>query len=252
METFNIQLTLYENALHDMRLPLSIVHTTVQILRDMELGKNVKDHLNTAESNCYRILKLVNDAGDFATASKGELEPVLHNYDLVFLVKKLTEGTELIAQKKQIDISFESVLEQKIIAIDKNMLERILLNLISNALNFTQKFGEVKVILKENGNNVDIIVRDNGKGIDQDKINQIFNRYTTTDKGRGWGVGLSIVKELTDALGGEISAKRNPIQGSEFTLSLPDEALEVDGTKYEVGGLYADNIVQIELAEHFI
>jgi len=240
----------YENIFHDMKLPLTVVHTTIQLLDTMDLPGGVKDHLKAVENSCYRIMKLINDATDMARVEKGQLIPSLANHDLVFLINTLTENTYLLADKKNISLTFSSNALEKVMATDKAMLERILLNLLSNAIKFTETGGKIEVYLGDDRDFVEIIVRDTGIGIEADKIEEIFDRYITSDRQRGHGLGLGIVKELTQALNGEVFVIKTPA-GTEFVVRLPAVQIKEPKRKFFVEDFYKENIVQIELSEHY-
>lgn len=248
-----IDIISYENIIHDMKLPLSIIHTTVQTLETMEeLPYEAKDYLKIAKNNCYRIMKLINDVSDFAKIGNGYFYPTLSNYNVVSLAKEITENTKLFANKKDINLAFITNTKEKIMAIDKEMLGRILLNLLSNAIKFTEKGGSVNIIFIDKGEKVEFIVKDTGIGMDLEKVNHIFNRYTTIDSKVGSGLGLSIVNELTKLLGGSILVKQGEHKvGTQFIVELPVIITKENSTKKYFDNFYSDNIVQIELSEDY-
>lgn len=243
----------YENVIHDMKLPLSIIHTTVQFLENMGgLPNDAKEHLRIAKNSCYRIMKLMNDVNDFAKIDNGYFYPTLRNYNVVSLVRDITESTLLFANRKNINLDFKTNTNEKIMGIDKEMLERILLNLLSNAIKFTYEGGKVEIIFVDKGDTVEFIVKDNGIGIDLEKVNNIFKRYTTTDSKLGSGLGLSIVNELTRLLGGNVLVKKGEsMTGSQFVVELPVIITKENGSKKYFDNFYSDNIVQIELSDYY-
>lgn len=239
----------YENILHDIRLPLTIMHTTMQLLVNMPLPNNAKEHIVVALHSCYRMLKLLNDSDYIAKIERGHLTPNLANKNIVSIIKILVENTHLLATKKNIKINLHKDTDKIIMAIDKFMLERILLNLLSNAIKFTPNGGNIDVTIKNHGDSISIIVKDDGPGVEnKDIINNIFNRYTTSDNMQGTGIGLVIVDQLIKALGGTIAAKN--LNGAIFTATLPIHIVDKDEKQLMIDDFYKDNIVQIELSEH--
>lgn len=249
-----INVTSYENAIHDMKIPLSVIHTTLQMLESMkEIPDDAKEYLKVAKSSCYRIMKLINDINDGAKIDNGYFYPTLTNYNVVALTKNITESTLLLANKKNISINFKTNTDKKIMGLDKDMLERILLNLLSNAIKFTGEGGQVDVIFVDKNETVEIIVKDNGIGIDIEKLNSIFTRYTTGNSKIGSGIGLSIVNELTRLLGGSLTVRKgNNMLGSEFIVKLPVYTTKQTRSKIKhFDDFYSDNIVQIELSDDY-
>lgn len=249
-----IDVTSYENAIHDIKIPLSILHTTLQILEGMkQMPDDAKDYLKLAKNSCYRIMKLMNDINDCAKIDNGYFYPTLTNYNVVALTRNITESTLLLASKKNISINFKTNIDNKIMGLDKDMLERILLNLLSNAIKFTGEGGQVDVIFIDKNQTVEIIVKDNGIGIDIEKINGIFKRYTTGDSKTGSGIGLSIVNELTKLLGGSLKVRKSNNEiGSEFIVILPVYMAKQTRSKTShLDDFYSDNIVQIELSDDY-
>ena len=128
------------------------------------------------------------------------------------------------ALKRKIDYQFSSTLNHKLLPADKGYIETILINLLSNAFKFTPDNGQITVALREEKNNYVISVRDNGKGISQEKLGKIFERFYQTDEHhQGTGIGLSLVKCLVDKHRGKIEVESKVNQFTEFNLSLPND-----------------------------
>ncbi|MPN59732.1 Adaptive-response sensory-kinase SasA [bioreactor metagenome] len=129
-------------------------------------------------------------------------------------------------ESKEIDIVFDTDVEEKVMAFDHDNLERIILNLISNAVKFTEAKGKIEVSVEDKGNHVEVRVKDNGIGIPKDKLDIIFERfkqveYPSSNPSQGSGIGLFLVKGLVEAHGGTITVHSTIGEGSEFIINLP-------------------------------
>jgi signal transduction histidine kinase len=133
--------------------------------------------------------------------------------------------TNKYLEDKGIEIDFKSNINKKIIQIDVDKFERIILNLLSNAIKFSDKGSPILVSIYSDDKYINISVEDKGMGIPKDKLNFIFTKFAQVDKtltrnAEGSGVGLSIVKKLTELHGGKINVESKEGQGSKFTISL--------------------------------
>lgn len=150
---------------------------------------------------------------------------------------------------KSIDVTFVSLIEKKIIGIDDEKYERILLNLLSNATKFTPEGKPIIVTLSSIDDKICVEVKDKGIGIPEDKANIIFERFGQVDsslsrQAEGAGIGLSLVKKFIEALGGSISVKSELGKGSTFTILLPSETIIEDYMDKEVVNLLDNRLVQ--------
>ena len=124
-----------------------------------------------------------------------------------------------------VDLIFDTNTEECYLNIDHEFMYRIILNLVSNAVKFTPANGKIYVIIEENDNNVNILVKDSGSGIEQEFIDKAFNRYSVgknckADRKSGTGIGLSVVKQLVELQGGNIEIKRNEDIGTTINMKF--------------------------------
>jgi signal transduction histidine kinase len=226
---------------HELKTPLNVICSTIQLLRSLDESKNLGDerikyYFSIMNQNALRLLRLINNIVDTTKVDGSYLNMNFKNANIVSVVEDLVQSVADFIQSKGISIIFDTEVEEKIIAFDEEKLERIILNLLSNAVKFTGVNGSIYVNICDKGDLVEISVRDTGIGIPEDKLDFIFERFAQIDKTlarkrEGSGIGLSLVKSLVEIHGGSICVKSKLAQGSEFTVSLPVKTL--DKEEYE-------------------
>lgn len=221
------------NMSHELKTPINIIFSTAQLfsfyINKGEILNNVNKlhkYTNTMKQNCYRLLRLVNNLIDITKIDSGFMELNLSNQDIIAVAESITLSTTDYIQSMSRNIIFDTNVEEKIMAFDEEKLERILLNLISNAVKFTKPGGLIEVNMCVNINDIIISVKDNGRGIPKDKLSQIFQRFKQVDSllsrsHEGSGIGLSIVKSLVEMHGGKIAVESKYQVGTEFIITLP-------------------------------
>lgn len=215
---------------HEFRTPLNVINAAIQALNFIhadELSDKVKEYIATIKQNTFRQLRLVNNLLDITRANAGCIKIHKKNMDIVSLTREITGSVRQYASLKGVNLSFVSSVKSKVIGIDDEKYERILLNLLSNAIKFTPEGNGITVNLRSARDYVCIEVKDNGIGIQQDKLNIIFERFGQVDsslsrQAEGTGIGLSLVKKFVEALGGSISVRSKLGKGSTFTVILPN------------------------------
>jgi len=220
------------NMSHELRTPLNIIFSTAQLF-DVLINKGenlntdkIRNYTNSIKQNCYRLLRLVNNLIDMTKIDSGFMNLELKNGDIVQVAEEVTQSTVEYVQYMSRTIIFDTDQEEKIMAFDSEKLERILLNLISNATKFTNPGDKIKVTLYDKDSHVIISVKDTGRGIQEEKISQLFQRFKQIDpllnrSHEGSGIGLSIVKALVEMHGGTIEVKSKYREGTEFIICLP-------------------------------
>ena len=254
MENFvDENLNAYENAIHDIRGPMTIIYTYAQLLEvTKRMPPKALGYIEAMKRNCFKALKIVNDVSDSSKIRDGYLLPNLVNIDIVELAQGVVESTQPFTIRKNISLVCESYFDAKIMATDRLLIERVLLNLLSNSIKSVENEGLVKVSLEGSEDKLEISVEDNGRGISADKLGCIFDRYHTSDSVRGKGIGLAIVREILEVLGGSIEATSTEGKGTKMTISLPVFVMETENIAAKMGDdFYVDNMVQIELSDDF-
>jgi PAS domain S-box-containing protein len=236
MEYDKFRTDFFANISHELRTPINVILGTVQLmeLKSKELfngnQEKSKRHLKVMKQNCYRLVRLINNLIDVTKIDAGYFEIHLSNCNIVSVVEEITLSVAGYIENKGISLLFDTEMEEKIIACDKDKIERIILNLISNAIKFTNEGGNISVNIFERKDNVVISVKDTGMGIPKEKQQLIFDRFIQVDKSltrnkEGSGIGLSLVKALVEMHGGKIFLESEIDVGSEFSFELPIKQL---------------------------
>ncbi|MDU4934572.1 MAG: HAMP domain-containing sensor histidine kinase [Peptostreptococcaceae bacterium] len=224
------------NISHELRTPLNIFYSTVQLLDRMSENETLdfklmyKKYKKPLHVNCKRMLRLINNVMDISNIDTGILKPNFGNYDIVSISEDITLSVVNYASLKSINIQFDTNVEEHIIKCDPTMIERILLNLLSNAIKFSEKNKNIYVDLNVEDKWVQIEVKDEGIGINDNVKHIIFDKFVQVDKSftrmnEGSGIGLSIVKSMIDLHNGNISVESEVNVGSTFKILLPNECL---------------------------
>ena len=181
---------------------------------------------NTLKQNCYRLLRLVNNLVDMTKIDSGYMKLIFINCEIVSLVEDITLSIIPYVESKNINIVFDTYIEELEIRCDPESMERVILNLLSNAIKFTNNDGNISVIVEADDKYVFIRVKDDGIGISKDIREDIFNRFVQEDKSlnrknEGSGIGLALVKSLVELHDGEVYLE-DVSEGSEFVVKLPN------------------------------
>lgn len=221
---------------HELRSPTAIINLATQMLLsnyyEKDLSDGAKKLVHKIKQNSYRLLRLINNFLDIAKIEEGFVHMQYTNVDIVQLSKAIVDSLQLFALDKKIKLTFHTEMDKKVIAMDTDKYERILLNLLSNAFKFTSTNKEITVHIHPMEEYIVISVEDQGIGISQDKLGNIFDRFVQVDsslcrKNEGSGIGLSLVKVLVEKMGGKIEVRSDVGKGSRFSVYLPDKRMQV-------------------------
>ena len=215
---------------HELRTPLnSIIGFTGIILQGIvgPLNEEQKKQLNMVRGSAQHLLSLINDVLDISKIEAGQLQVAYEDYNLRYTIEKTVETARPLADKKGIELSCSISPEIENITGDRRRVEQILLNLISNAIKFTEK-GSVKIECGPEDGKVTLKVIDTGIGIKTEDMDTIFQAFRQIDSGitrkyEGTGLGLSICKRLVELMGGNIRVTSVWGSGSTFSFNLPEE-----------------------------
>lgn len=218
---------------HELKTPLAVINSALQtmdLVCEADISPKVQKFIRTIRQNTNRQLRLVNNLLDATKMNLSNIRLHYDCFDFVQLVASVVDSTQEIAAKKRIFLDFSSSLKRKRICSDENKIQRILLNLFSNALKFSDAGKNVQVFVFQEAiadeHMVGISIKDEGIGIPADKQEHIFERFGQVNtsfsrQAEGSGVGLYLVKLLVEAMGGLIFLESKEGQGSTFTLLFP-------------------------------
>ena len=187
--------------------------------------------LTTMHSNGMRLLKLINDLLDLVRLESGHMEVKRDPLELTDFIKGLASAVRQVADDKRIRLETWVAPELVSVLADRDKLEKILLNLLFNALKFTPAGGRVDLRAEKQGDEFVLLVKDTGMGISQKNLPHVFDRFWQADgsarrKYQGVGIGLALVKELTEVQGGTVSVESEEGKGTTFTVRFPCEKAE--------------------------
>jgi signal transduction histidine kinase len=218
----------FANITHELKTPLTMVLTSLELLLDGELGHVSEAQRSTFQSmqrSGAKLLRLIGDLLDLSRIEESRVRLRIAEHDLATYLRDLVEEMRGLIQRKGISLYFETEREPLLVWCDLERLERVFLNLLSNATKFTDSGGTVSIHLKDAGDAVKVEVKDTGVGFPPELSQRIFSRFFQTDMGKtrrygGTGIGLSLAKDLVELHGGQIWAESTPEAGSLFHVRL--------------------------------
>lgn len=244
---------------HELRTPLNIILNTTRLLNYKINNKNlnseyIKEKLSYIDRNSYRLLRLVNNIIDLNRIDSEALIPSLKIYNIIEIIEDIVSSTMKFAEYKLINIIFDTSDEEILLSIDKALTARIILNLLSNSIKFSNKGGTIFVNIKRLTDSVMIEVKDTGKGIPKDKIPQIFDKFYQVDalltrENEGCGLGLFVVQEFIKLQNGSIDINSIEGLGSTFTILLPITLKENMIYNYILDNEDLNQLVELEMSD---
>jgi PAS domain S-box-containing protein len=216
---------------HELRTPLNAILGWVQILREEESVENFIHAIPIIERNVRIQSQLIEDLLDMSRIETGKVSLDIRRVELPTVVGAAIETVRPAARAKEIRLTSAFASMTGIVMGDKDRLQQIVWNLLTNAIKFTPKEGRVHVMIKRVNSHVEIGVTDSGRGISEEFLGQVFDRFRQADGGTtrrfgGLGLGLSIVKHLTELHGGNVRVASDGLEkGATFIISLPLQAV---------------------------
>ena len=255
----HLKLQLFTNISHEIRTPLTLIKVPIEeMMSQGELHPEVKKHLSLMQRNAQRLLILINQLLDYNKIETGKVRLQIASGDIVRFIENIAGGFQIIAKERGINFSFSTTRKSFYGWFDDDKLEKIISNLINNALKYTPPNGSINVSLKfltisnlkvrfltkyflpivkhkrylpapDQDNSytyIQINVSDSGYGIQKEQLSKIFNPFFQGNLfnsmvGKGAGIGLAYTKELVQIHHGEINAASNPGKGTVFTVKIP-------------------------------
>lgn len=236
---------LFANISHELRTPLTLIMgPLIKVLESPNLSNELKKPLNLVNRNCHRLLRLINQVLDFRKMEAGQLKFEPKRGDIIEFLREEVAVFNELAESKKIDLKIITEIERLEIWFDPDKLEKIIFNLLSNAMKFTPHYGSVSVLINKIDTSkscsfdtgvgriikfsewLEILIKDNGIGISRRNLEKIFDRfYQVQDHHKtavgGTGIGLSVTKEMVKIHGGKIRVDSSEGIGTSFIINLP-------------------------------
>ncbi len=235
----DVKLKFFTNVSHELRTPLTLIHGFVsEIAQEKDLGQNLRTQMAVVSDNVNRMLRLVNQILDVYKLESDRMKLCVQKVDLIPFVQHIMGYFDNMAASHQIDFCFESSMASLNMWADGDKLDKILFNLIGNAFKYTPKNKKIMVRVEAEGDNVIIRVEDQGVGINNESLKNLFDEFSNS-KSRNLfnmpssGLGLSFVKKLVDLHDGTITVSSQEGVGSKFIITLPRDREHFKGKDVE-------------------
>ena len=235
-ELDNAKTRFFANISHELRTPLTIMLGVTEKLRraaDEKGDRDESDMVEILEENGLRLLKLIDDLLDLVRFDSGAAEVKPQATDLEALISGLARSMRHLADENGVALLSSVDCEEPLLKLDRDKLEKIIFNLVMNAVKFTPTGGTVEVNAQVRDGMMTLEVEDTGVGIEESQLKHIFERFwqvdtSATRKFQGAGLGLALVRSLTEAMGGTIDVTSRVGHGTKFTIHMPVEIADAE------------------------
>lgn len=240
------KITFFTNISHEFRTPLTLILSPVtELLEQFDFKETVREKLLLVESNSKRMLRLINQLLDFRKSEHGLLKLNKSYSDFVGFAKEVFISFQNLAAKKQIDYHFESELDSFSLEFDRNQMEIVLYNLLSNAFKYTRQNGKVDLRIRCDHGYLTVIVSDTGIGMTSEETERAFDRFYQAQNNdsnfAGSGIGLAFSKNILDLHEGEIEIHSTKGVGTQVKILFPlDETRELPNEEFKADEVSLD------------
>jgi len=212
------------NVSHDLRTPIMVMTGYAETLL-MKLGStkeaDQERYLNIILDSARRLSDLIKQLFEYSKLEAQQITPVKAPFQLEKLIRDTFAQYQIIAKNKEIEINIDCAENIPTVYADVSLIERVIQNLMDNAIKFTPQDGIISICLYNNNDKVQVKISDTGKGIPDEKQHAIFERYEKSENSNGAGLGLTIVKKILDMHGSKIQIDSKVNAGTSFSFSLP-------------------------------
>jgi signal transduction histidine kinase len=225
----NLRRELVANVSHDLRTPLATIQgyiETILIKADTLSEEERKKYMHTIFNSTERLKNLVSELFELSKLEARETKPKLEPFSLAELVQDIQQKNSLLAEEKNIKLEVKFPYDLPMVYADIGMMEKVIQNLLDNAIKFTQANGNVLIKLTPEKEEILVEIQDTGQGIHQDELLHIFDRYQRNQRSNqkeneGLGLGLAIVKRIMEVHELEIDVNSIPEKGTNFSFKIP-------------------------------
>lgn len=225
-ELDKLKTNFFTNISHEFRTPLTLILGPAKQIFEKTDDIKTREEADIIFRSAKKLNRLVNQLLDISSIEAGMMKLKTSRQNLIPLIKDIVSSFQAFAETKKITLQFIPVNQEIILYLDKDKIDKILSNILSNALKFTPSEGKVNIEVLNNSDSVEIIISDTGIGIPKEQLNKVFDRFYQVDNNfpmeyEGTGVGLSLSKELIELHRGEIYVESEEGKGSIFRIVLP-------------------------------
>jgi signal transduction histidine kinase len=218
---------LITNISHDIRTPIAIIHGYVETLimkHDTLNEQKQQEYLNTIIKSTERLKRLMTDLFELSKLESRQITPKMEPFFMFDLLQDLIRKYALLAEERNIKLETHLSSKMPVVNADIALIERVLQNLIDNALNYTPENGKVQITMEEHSRHVNVSITNTGQGIPSEELPKIFDRYykiENTKSSRGTGLGLAIVKNILEIHQTDIDVRSESQGKTVFSFNLP-------------------------------
>ena len=223
-ELSEYKMLFFTNISHEFRTPLTIIRSSIDRIAAMDsLPYDLKQPMASLQLSTQRMLRLINQLLEFRMAQKGNLKLQVEETDIVAFTREIFYNFSTIAEQKHLQYDFRMAVRSLQVPVDRQHMDKILYNLISNAIKYTPTGGSISVRVFTENERLLIRVEDTGIGLNEDQRERIFDNYLHTKfrSSNSMGIGLHFTRQLVELHHGTITYEPNNPTGSIFTISLP-------------------------------
>lgn len=225
MQAVRVKSEFMANMSHEIRTPMNGVYGSLQLLADESMSEQAEQYVNNALYSTEALIRIVNDILDYSKMEAGKIELENSTFSLSDLLQHALTDLTVLTDEKDLILALDNQVQNDHWNGDPLRIRQILLNVISNAIKFTEQ-GQITVSVSAATGQLTFVVEDTGIGMDQETIARIFERFEQADssitrKFGGTGLGMPITKSLVDLMAGDISIHSDLNKGTRITINLP-------------------------------
>lgn len=219
------------NMSHELRTPLNVIGATQQLITRLNnngsiSSEDLSKYMEISDNNQKRLLKIINDLIDSTKMNEGMYKLLVEEKDIIYVIEEAALSLKSLAEEKEINLIIDTNVEECIMKFDEDAIERCIINIVGNAIKFTNPGGEILVNIMDFYSILKIEISDTGSGIPAEKIDTIFDRFdqavnSKREVSMGSGLGLTITKGLIELHTGNVFVKSKLGEGTTFTIILP-------------------------------